>query len=452
MIRPVAIIIFLFVIPFIVEGINRNISLIENDKIHTTKTISNQPPSGDYYTEGYLRFQDFVYQNNIKTILFNRKGWDFSDPIIEFNSLETLILRFDDLDADFKNYTYTIIHCDALWQPTDLMQHEYIEGFLEDQITDYSFSRNTRVPYTHYMLEFPNQNIRPRISGNYILKVFRDGNPDNLVFTRRFMVFEQNISIETTVKQATNLHYRQLKQEVDFTINTSLFPVSHPFRDIRVVVTQNGRWDNAIFDLKPRLVQGNLLIYDHEDGNLFLGGNEFRNFDTKSLRVRSLNVDQVNAVRGGWEVLLMQDRNRRFLRYTTRSDINGRFLIRNDDFPDDFLEGDYAWVHFNLPNDNALPDGNVYVMGELTDWNFTRDNRMEYNYRTSAYELSLLLKQGFYDYKYVYLEDGSTIADESLFEGTHSVTENDYTIYVYFRGPGDLYERLIGVSHVNTGI
>jgi hypothetical protein len=429
----------------------RNNSSITHQKTNTTQDTELQPPADDYYENNFIRFGDFVYENNIKTVLFNRKGWEFSSPIIEINSDDMLELSFDDLDADFKNYAYTIIHCNALWQPSDLMEYEYIEGFSIDRITHYSFSRNTRVPFTHYQFEFPNANIQPKLTGNYILKIFHENNPERIVLTRRFMVYEQQVSIEASVKQATNLNHRETSQEVDFTINTSLYPISNPFRDLRVLVTQNGRWDNAIYDLKPKLVQGSRLIYDYEDGNLFPGGNEFRNFDTKSLRYRSLQVGEIHSLTNGWEVVLIPDRSRRYMRYTTRSDIDGRFLVKTDDYTDDRLEADYTWVQFSLLHDRPLVNGNVYVMGGLTDWNLIPSNKMEYNYRDARYELRLLLKQGFYDYQYVFLEDGTDVADVSIFEGSHSVAGNYYTIYTYYRKPGDIFDSLIGIQHVIYG-
>jgi hypothetical protein len=431
---------------------SRNFSSISRIQEENISKPDSQPAVKDYYEENFLRYSDFVYQNNIKTVLFNRQGWEFSTPIIELNTDEKLEMRFDDLDGDFKNYAYTIIHCNALWQPSDLAQYEYIQGFYEDQIRDYAFSRNAVTSYTHYNFLFPNDNMKPLITGNYLMKVFVDNDPEKVVITRRFMVFEQNISIEANVKQATNLNIRVTHQEVDFTLNTSLYPISNPYRDLRVVLMQNGRWDNAIINLKPRLVQGNTLIYDYEDGNVFRGGNEFRNFDIKSLRYRSMNVESINSLPNGWDVILKPDRNRRFLRYTTQNDINGQFLVKNDDFPNDFLEGDYVWVHFTLPYEKPFTDGNVYLMGEFTNWNMIPYNKMEYNYRDSQYEKKLLLKQGFYDYQYALLEDGKEIADESIFEGTHSVTENTYSIYVYYRKPGEIFDSLIGIQHVNSGI
>jgi len=431
---------------------NRNFSAINTEPAKNSESSEIQPPVNDYYEINHMRFTDFVYQNNIKTVLFNRIGWEFSPPIIELNTDDKLELRFDDLDGDYKNYAYTIIHCNALWQPSDLAEYEYIQGFYEDQIRDYAFSRNTLTGYTHYHFVFPNENMQPILTGNYLMKVFVDNDPEKVVLTRRFMIFEQNVTIEATVKQATNLDIRVTHQEVDFTVNTSLYPVSNPYRDLRVVLMQNGRWDNAIIDLKPRLVQGNSLIFDYEDGNVFKGGNEFRNFDTKSLRYRSMRVESIISATNGWDVILKSDRNRRFLRYTTQDDINGQFLIRNDDYPNDFLEGDYAWVHFTLPHEKPFTDGNVYLMGEFTNWDLNPSNKMEYNYRDSQYEKKIQLKQGFYDYQYALLEDGSDEADASIFEGTHSVTENNYTIYIYHRKPGEIFDSLIGIQHTNSGM
>ena len=422
------------------------------ESINYHAEISNRSQNDGSHLSELMPYEDFIYHDNIKSVLFYRQGWEFSPPIIGLNSDERLILRFDDLDADFKNYSYTIIHFDATWNPSRLMPFEYIDGFNQDLITEYSFSRNTRVAFTHYYLEFPNANMRPKISGNYILKVFTDGNPDNVVLTQRFMVFEQGVSIDATIKQATDLNYRDTKQEIDFIVNTGQFRISNPFSELKVVITQNNRWDNAIYNLTPRRVEGNRLIYDFERENLFWGGNEFRNFDTRSLRYRSLRVQEISSEGLGWEVRLIPDRNRSVMRYTTDPDINGRFLVKTDDFPDDILESDYTWVYFSLPHNGALANAEIYIFGALTGWSFTEQNRMIFNSHTRRYEQRLLLKQGFYNYKYAVLRSGSNEADVAFFEGSHSVTENNYTILVYYRRPGDLYDSLIGVQHVASGL
>jgi len=235
----------------------------------------------------FFHFGDHTYVNNIHTILFHPKGDAFAPPHIRLNSNERLVLQFDDLDADFKNLYYTIIHCDAQWQPTQIQKFEYIRGFHEDIIRDYSRSVNTLTPYTQYYLVFPNDNMAPIISGNYILKVYLDGDPDRVVFTRRFVVFEELVGVTGTVRPATLVRYRDTHQQLTFVVNTFNYLVSNPVQDLRVVISQNGRWDNAITGIAPRLIQGNRLTFEHDENLLFEAGNEFRRFDTRSLRFRS---------------------------------------------------------------------------------------------------------------------------------------------------------------------
>lgn len=401
----------------------------------------------DFFLHG-----DYVYSNNIQTILFYKKGWEMAPPHIRFGSDERLVLMFDDLDAGYKDYYYTIIHCDAYWTPTNLQPFEYIDGFYEDMIRDYARSINTVVPYTQYYLEFPSFNLKPRLSGNYLLKVYLYGNPDEVVFTRKFMVFEQQVAIEGDVRQATLVRYRDTHQQLSFAINTLNYYISNPGQDMKLVITQNGRWDNAIIGIQPRMIRGNRFVYDHEQDLLFEGGNEFRHFDFRSLRFLSERLGDISSSPRHWEVFLLNDPLRSNGRYTSEGDINGKYNIRTVDFNDDMLESDYAWVYFSLPMDAPVDNSTVHVMGALTDWNLVRDNEMTYNSRQRKYETSLLLKQGYYNYQYAVLENGSSKARLADLEGNFSEAENDYSIYVYHRQPGTLYDRLIGIRHFNSGI
>ncbi len=400
----------------------------------------------------FFLFGDFIHKNTIHTVLFNRKGWEMAPPIIRLNSAETLVLRFDDLNADYRNYSFTVVHCNADWTPSGLNPFEYLDGFFEDQVTDYAHSVNTRIPYSHYTLEFPNDNIRPRISGNYLLQVFVDGNRDDLVLTRRFMVYEPLVAIDANAGMANLVRHRDSKQQVSLEINTGGYPVSNPHQDLKVIITQNGRWDNAIKGLSPRSIMGSRLVYDYEERTLFDGGNEFRRFDTRSLRFLTERVAEINSTARHWDVFLLPDQRRQFRRYSSDNDINGRFTIKNQDGRDDMLESDYAWVHFSLPMDAPLATGGIYIMGELTQWHFSGSNQMSYNYPEKKYEISLLLKQGYYNYLYAFVEEGETQADVAFIEGNHSQAENDYSIYVYHRQPGTVYDRLVGITHLNSAV
>ena len=432
-------------------------SLIKSAKLvksirFTTIFILTIAASTAKSNEDFFLYGDFIHKNNIRTVLFNQAAFELSDPLIRLNTQDRLLLRFDDLDGGYNNYHYTIIHCDAYWKPSEIQQYEYIDGFYEDQIRNYHGSMNTRVPYTHYQLEFPNHNMQPTKSGNYILKVFLDGDRDRVVFTRRFMVFEQQVSIEGHVQQANLVRYRYQKQQLEFSIQTASYHISNPYREMHLVITQNGRWDNAITNLQPRSVRGNQFVYDYEEETLFEGGNEFRRFDTRSLRQLSERVQDIQSSRRHWDVFLLPDRVRAYESYVTDNDLNGRFQVLTADGRNHMLESDYAWVHFRLPMAEPFENGHVYVMGALTDWHFTGDNRMNYNYGERAYELSLFLKQGYYNYTYAFLERDIPPARLSPVEGSHAYTENDYTIYVYHRMPGELYDRLVGIRQFNTSV
>lgn len=402
--------------------------------------------------DDFFLYGDFIHKNNIRSVLFNQTDFELSDPLIRLNSNDRLRLRFDDMDGGYKNYYYTIIHCDANWQPSEIQQYEYIEGFYEDHIRTYYSSINTRIPYTHYQLEFPDNNMRPSKSGNYILKVFLEGDRNQVVLTRRFMVLDQRLMIDGHAQQANLVRYRNQMQQLMFTLHTENYHISNPYRDLRIVITQNGRWDNAITGVQPRSVQGTRLVYDHEEETLFEGGNEFRRFDIRSLRQLSERVEDIQSGRRHWDVFLLPDRVRAYESYITDNDINGRFQIMTVDGRNHMLESDYAWVHFRLPMPEPFENGHVYVMGALTNWHFTDENRMNYNYGEKTYELSLFLKQGYYNYIYAFLENDTPPAELRPIEGAHSYTENDYTIYVYHRAPGELYDRLVGVRQLNTSV
>lgn len=407
--------------------------------------------SGEDINDFFL-YGDFIHKNNIRTVLFNKKGWDMAPAVLMLHSGESLELRFDDLDADFKNYHYTIIHCQADWTPSPLNPYEYIDGFYEDIINDYARSFNTRVLYSHYYLTFPNNNMRPVLSGNYILKVFLNGDQDDVAFTRRFMVVEQLVHIQADVNMANLIMHRDTRQQINFSVETAGYHISNPHQQLQVVITQNGRWDNAITQLPPRGIQGTRLIYDYEEETLFEGGNEFRRFDTRNLRFLTERVADIQSSARHWDVFLLPDQPRTFRQYSTDGDINGRYSVSSQDSRDNMLESDYAWVHFSFPMNTPMATGGIYVMGELTNWHFHQENKMSYNYPEKKYELSLLLKQGYYNYMYAFLEENGQVADLSRFEGSHSIAENDYSIFVYHRQPGTLYDRLVGVTHLNTGV
>ena len=392
-----------------------------------------------------------IYDPRIHTVLLHKEGFAMADPLITLHSGERLLLSFDDLNVSLKDYRYTIRHCTAEWETSeDLMITDYIDGIQEENIEDFAYSYNTTVEYIHYTAVFPNSFMAPRISGNYLLIAYTDS-PENPSFTRRFMVLEPtSVAIAARVIQADNPGLSFSHQQIDFKVNMPGFMISNPREEIHIVITQNGRWDNAIIHPQPRFVRGNELDFTFDPKLVFAGGNEFRALDIKSLQYQSERIRHID-----WDyayhVYMLEDQSRARRPYILDDDINGRMVIENDQYAQNSaIEADYAWVHFSIPSSQLIPGGKLYLMGALTDYRLAPPNEMVFDPGTRRYGCKLYLKQGYYDYCYVFKPDGADIGDVAFFEGSHWETENQYTIYVYFRALSGLYDRLVAVQDINS--
>ena len=391
-----------------------------------------------------------INRENIRTVQFFREGWDFSQPILELGTDQRLILKFDELKDGMTNFYYTITHCDEEWYPSRLLQSEYMTGFMENPINDFAASINTNVKYTNYLLAIPNDNIKLLISGNYLISVFDERERTTPVLTRRFYITEPLTSIGGIVKPSVFDSYKGRDQEVDFDVYLSKINVQDPVTEIKVVLMQNFRSDNCITNLKPLFARDSHLNYNLSRENVFAGGNEFRTFDTKNIRINGLGVRQIEFIRPDYHITLRSDQMRREDNYKLENDLNGKFLIKNERASDSDLESDYVKVHFSLESKEPLLGGDIYVFGGLSDWQCLPGCRMNWNMETKKYEVAMFLKQGFYDYQYVYIEKGSKQINSTILEGSHVETENDFQILVYYRGFSSRYDRLIGFTSLNS--
>lgn len=406
-------------------------------------------PTGDYFSESYLRYDDFIYHPSIKTVQLYRSGFEMSNPLIILNSGERLLCTFDDLEGDVKDYRYTVIHCGANWKASNLIYTEYLSGYEENPVTEFHSSYNTLQPYTNYRFLVPSDDMQLLISGNYLLKVYIAGETEP-VFTKRFMVADPKIGIDAQIRRPMVVEDRESKQEIDFSIITQNLTIEDPYRSLHVVVMQNNRWDNAIQDLKPRMIIDNTLNYNYDRENVFDGGNEYRDFDIKSLTYRSPRIKAITFERDTHRVELWVDEPRSYRVYHSEADINGRLLVSCEDAHDIDTECDYMKVHFFLRYPVPLDHGSLYVFGGLTCNQFTGEGLMNYNPVRKGYEAELYLKQGFYNYQYIFLENNSLRGDVTLVEGNHFETQNEYMILVYYRPPGSIYDALIGASVINS--
>ena len=400
---------------------------------------------------GEFYYQNAVFKDEIKTVQLFSEGSPLSMPVLTLGTDEQLLLKFDDLADEIHSYSYTVLHCDADWNESFMVQSEYLDGFVDNPIEDYALSFNTTMNYVNYQLQIPNDRVKLKYSGNYVLVVYEDGDQSKVILTRRFYVLDSKVEVSGNVKRATFDPFNGDNQEVDFSVSHPQLGLSDPFQEIKVVVMKNRRWDSALRNLKPLFVRKNELVYDYDKENVFPGGNEYRYFDMRSWKYNGENVNSVELFQPYYHVTLMKDKIRSNKKYFSYQEMDGNYTIESQDRIEDAdTDCDYGFVHFTLAVPVQLVGGTVNVFGALTNWNADKSTAMTWNNALKEYELTLLLKQGYYNYQYVYVAEGDTRAEEKVLEGSHYDTENDYQIFVYYKELSGRYDQLVGFQQLNS--
>ena len=384
----------------------------------------------------------------IRTVIFQGDAQENKgNPIIRLGN--RINLSFDDIIGDEADYYYTIQHFNFDWSPSQLSKNEYLDGFDDVRIIDYTNALNTLQPYTHYELTIPNKNVkRLKVSGNYLLSVYNSNR--ELVFSRKFMVYEPIAQVAAEIKRSRDLNYIDEKQIVNFSINSPDLLLKNPAENVKVSIVQNHNLKLAIKDLKPQYTIANELIYRYDSESSFWGGNEFLQFDNKELRVTTADIASVE-LDDLYHHFLYLDFTRAGEPYTYNPDINGGFVIRNMLAQNSDVEADYIWIHFRLKNYDNIENKEIHLYGGFNNFELDKSTLMTYNKESGYYEAARLFKQGYYNYKYVLLnEDGSL--DDGFISGNFDETENIYAILVYYRTPGARYDRMIGVGYANSEI
>lgn len=392
--------------------------------------------------------EDRTYADDIRTVQVWRNGMEGDVPVIMQGSADRLLFHFDDLSGSTDPLSYTIVHCDATWRPSDLVPAQYIDGAPSDFVPSPRYSSGTRQTYLHYAIPFPNSFMRPKLSGNHLLLVYRGSDPDQPVLTRRFLVAEQRVTIDARVVASRAVDLRDVQQQVDLVIRHAGFAIPDPFADLSVTVLQDLRWDDARTGLQPRFTRTNELVYDHPKQALFNGGNEWRPLEATSVRSITTEVRSIVDDTSHYRFVLVPDPKRNISMYVAQSDLNGRHLVRTDDGYDPTIEADYILVDWTLPFATELTGGRLFVYGAFSNYSLAPE--FQCTWAGGAYRARALVKQGFVDYCYAFVPDGSTVPDLTVIEGSHYGTENDYLVLVYLKDWSLRADRLIAARALNS--
>ncbi|HLT53901.1 MAG TPA: DUF5103 domain-containing protein [Flavobacteriaceae bacterium] len=380
----------------------------------------------------------------IKTINFKGNTQESQLPVLKLG--EYLKLEFDALNGNEDDFYYVVEHFNFDWTPSNLFKNEYLDGIDNQRIRTYENSFNTYQIYSNYRLTIPNEQTRRlKVSGNYMIKVYDDYN--TLVFSRKFMVYEDLCAVGVSIKRSRDVQYINEKQTVDLNIVPTGINVINPMQTIRTAIVQNNNLSTAITNLKPQYTLGNELMYRYTKESAFLAGNEYLYFENKNIRAAATGVHHID-LKDLYHSYLFTDGPRFNQPYTYNPDINGNFLITAIDTEDPSVEADYAFVHFYL----AIPEQlgkTIYVYGNYNNYVTNEENKMTFNTDRGVYEATLLLKQGFYNYKYVAKDDNGRL-NEGFVSGNFYQTENNYKALVYYRELAGRYDRLIGIGEASS--
>lgn len=403
---------------------------------------------GSVFASGQI-LSDTICSSNVKSVFLRLNGIELSSPIIKMESNDKIQVSFDILDGIGENFRYRILHCNKNWEKDELEPSEYINGFEDGSIDNFKNSFTTLQEYTHYYQSIPSTYSSFVASGNYILEIYPQDEPDSIILRKRFWVTEENASIELHIGKPTGAFgHIQQDQELSIYIKpVDESPISGINRYITVKAQQNNRTD-LIRGIPFQGYFKEFLSYNLSQGNVFPGGNCFRYFDMSNIRTPMYNVQRVESIGGEIFAFIRPDENRSKLVYSFSKTLNGGCKINIWDRNDPQIEADYVWVNFSLPMQNPYLDGNIYIIGDLTQWKFDEESRMEWQPQYKAYTKRLYLKQGYYSYQLIFLPKGSNIGETDRIEGNHFETPNDYTVYVYQRTPNDRYDRLIGIKKI----
>ena len=390
-----------------------------------------------------VKLDSLINNDRIKSIIFKNTNEKYQFPIININ--EKFFLSFDDLSYLDNDYYYKIFHYDYNWTKSKLFKNEYLQGIDNLRITEVNSSFGTKQIYNNYKLVLPNDELKFLKTGNYKIKIFNID--DKLIFERKFLIVEQKVKINSKINRSNINNNLGTHQRINFIIEPIDFFIQDPENQIKILIIQNFQWDNVLNNIYPTFSINNQIHYVNNNLLEFEGGNEYYHFDNKDIRVENQNISYVNND-DKYQTYLYTNIEKKLYPYTFDQDINGDFKILTTLGNNSEIEADYSYVHFSLARSEYNDNESVFVYGNFNNYELSEENLMNFNPSLDLFEKRILLKQGFYNYKYILKKNDSI--KKNLISGTHYRTENSYQILVYYKSPGSNFFSLIGFDNLNS--
>ena len=396
--------------------------------------------------------RDHIFDSNVHSLKVCLANNMYIPPVLMMNGDDQLVVNFDYIDYDVHYLRYSVTHCNADWQPSQLVESEYVSGFNYADIDDYAPSEATYVHYYNYQFTLPNPDMELLVSGNYLLTVYEQDNSDDILFQTRFSVCEGKVGVYPQVTSRTDVEYNNRFQQVSFDVRFKPGQIKDPYSEFTCVVSQNSREDNAVTVVRPLMAAVDHVTYDHNNNLIFPAGNEFRRFETVAAHTINMGVQSIRYYNPMYHATLMVDEPRNETQYLYDKTQFGRFTIRNAEaYGENELEADYMITHFTLDAGGKLNGGNVFLYGEFLKGYPASQAMMKYDANSGCYTSELLLKQGAYNYMYLWVPDGSSVGQTGKIEGDHYETVNEYLVMVYDRPMGERYDHLVGYGVTYSG-
>jgi len=374
-------------------------------------------------------------------------------PVIGLNDPLPLEISFDDFNAHYQDYYYSIELLDANWEPVALSPFDYTQGFSQNKISQFTASSIALQSYFHYQFNLPNENCKPTKAGNYMVKIFKGGDVHQLVFTRRFYVVDNLIGVFASVQEPFDGAISKTHQKIQLSLDVKKLPYFQPDQ-IKVYVFQNHRYNEGILVETPSFIRGATIEYNSERDLIFPASKECRWLDMQSLRLRTDRIERFENQQKLVQVIVKPDLPRNNLPYFSFNDLNGASIISNTESLEPDFQNDYAQVKFTYIPKEGIPyiGEKLYLIGDLTNNKVDQQSEMNFNTLKGVYEKTLLLKQGYYSYQYLLRDnrEPNRWMDFAFTEGDHWETENNYTVLVYYTAPGARYPLLAGFSTINS--